>query len=73
MKKKSNLIRLTLYVLQNYKFSLLTVMICILISSVTTLLSTLFTKTLIDDYIVPLTQMDNPEYSSLLQTLIKLG
>ena len=65
--------RLTKYVLQNYKFSCLAVMACIAISSVTTLVSTLFTRTLIDDYIVPLTQVDNPEYASLAQALFKLG
>ena len=46
---------------------------CIAITSVTTLASTLFTRTLIDDYIVPLTQAANPEYTALWQTLFKLG
>ena len=46
---------------------------CIAITSVTTLASTLFTRTLIDDYIVPLTQSANPEYTALWDTLIKLG
>ena len=71
--KRQILWRLTKYVLQNYKFSCLAVMACIAISSVTTLVSTLFTRTLIDDYIVPLTQVDNPEYASLAQAMIKLG
>ena len=65
--------RLAKYVLSDYKFSILTVLVCIAITSVTTLASTLFTRTLIDDYIVPLTQMANPEYTALWQTLIKLG
>ncbi len=65
--------RLAKYVLSDYKFSILTVLVCIAITSVTTLASTLFTRTLIDDYIVPLTQVANPEYTSLLQTLFKLG
>ena len=65
--------RLTKYVLGNYKYSIITVLVCIAVTSVTTLASTLFTRTLIDDYIVPLTQTANPEYSSLWQTLIKLG
>ena len=60
-------------VLSDYKFSILTVLMCIAITSVTTLASTLFTRTLIDDYILPLTQAANPEYSALWQTLIKLG
>ena len=65
--------RLAKYVLSDYKLSILTVLVCIAITSVTTLASTLFTRTLIDDYIVPLTQMANPEYTALWQTLIKLG
>ena len=65
--------RLTKYVLSNYKYSIITVLVCIAITSVTTLASTLFTRTLIDDYITPLTQMANPEYTSLWQTLFKLG
>ena len=71
--KKDTLLRLLRYVLRNYKFSLITVAVCIIITSITTTLSTLFTRTLIDDYIVPLTQMDNPQYSSLAQILFKLG
>ena len=65
--------RLAKYVLSDYKFSILTVLVCIAITSVTTLASTLFTRTLIDDYIVPLTQAANPDYTALWQTLIKLG
>ena len=65
--------RLTKYVLSDYKFSIVTVLVCIAITSVTTLASTLFTRTLIDDYIVPLTQAANPEYTALWDTLIKLG
>ena len=65
--------RLTKYVLSDYKFSILTVLVCIAITSVTTLASTLFTRTLIDDYIVPLTEAAHPEYASLAEVLIKLG
>ncbi|MBR3445419.1 MAG: ABC transporter ATP-binding protein [Prevotella sp.] len=71
--KKGVLLRLTRYVLKNYRFSCLTVAFCILVTAVTTLTSTLFTRTLIDDYIVPLTQTDNPQYGSLAQALLTLG
>ncbi len=71
--KRSTLWRLTKYVLKDYKFSIGTVLVCIVITSVATLSSTLFTRTLIDDYIVPLTQVANPEYASLAQALFKLG
>ncbi|SEE16072.1 ATP-binding cassette, subfamily B [Prevotella aff. ruminicola Tc2-24] len=65
--------RLTKYVFSNYKYAIVTVLICIAITSVTTLASTLFTRTLIDDYIAPLTQTSDPEYTSLRQALFKLG
>ena len=71
--KRAVIWRLTKYVLQDYKFSILTVLVCIAITSVTTLASTLFTRTLIDDYIVPLTKVASPEYYSLSQALFKLG
>ena len=67
------MLRLFGYVMRNYRFSILTVLACIVVSSITSLASTLFTRTLIDDYIVPLTQVANPEYASLMQTLFKLG
>ena len=65
--------RMARMVLSDYKFSIGVVLVCIVVTSVTTLASTLFTRTLIDDYIVPLTQTDNPEYHSLAQVLFKLG
>ena len=65
--------RMARMVLKDYKFSIGVVLVCIVVTSVTTLASTLFTRTLIDDYIVPLTQTDNPEYHSLAQVLFKLG
>ena len=71
--KKDVLIRMVAFVWQHYRWQLLLVLLCIIISSLTSLVSSLFTKTLIDDYIVPLTEMDNPAYASLAQTLFKLG
>jgi len=70
---RSMLWRMARLVLGDYKFSIGVVLVCIVITSVTTLASTLFTRTLIDDYIVPLTQVDNPDYQSLEQALFKLG
>ena len=65
--------RMARMVLADYKFSIGVVLVCIVVTSVTTLASTLFTRTLIDDYIVPLTQTDNPQFASLEQALFKLG
>ena len=71
--QKKVMLRLFGFVLKNYKFSILTVLVCIVVSSITSLFSTLFTRTLIDDYITPLTQTANPEYASLAQALFRLG
>ena len=71
--KRGTLLRLFRYVMKNYKFSFVVVAACILITSVTTLVSTLFTRTLIDDYILPLTQVDNPDYAPLARTLFILA
>lgn len=71
--KRATMLRMSAFVLKHYKWLMLVVMVCILVSSLTSLVSSLFTRTLIDDYIVPLTQAENPAYTSLAQTLFKLG
>ncbi len=69
----ATLMRLLRYVLQNYKGFILLSLACIVVASLTSLASTLFTRTLIDDYIIPLTQAANPEFASLAQALFRLG
>ena len=71
--KRDVLMRMVSFVWHHYKWTMLLVLVCVFVSSVTSLISSLFTKMLIDDYIVPLTQTDKPEYASLAQTLFKLG
>ncbi len=71
--KRSTLWRLFKIVMQNYKFSFVAVAVCIVVTSCTTLASTLFTRTLIDDYIAPMMGQAHPDYGPLGQTLIKLG
>jgi len=65
--------RMLKMLLGNYKWSLLIVAICILVTTATTLTSTLFTRTLIDDYITPLSVADNPDFGPLAVTLFKLA
>ena len=57
----------------NYKWSLLLVAVCILVTTATTLTSTLFTRTLIDDYIAPLSEAASPDFGPLAVTLFKLA
>ena len=71
--QKTTLLRMVAFVWHYYKWQMMLVMACILVASLTSLVSSLFTRTLLDNYIVPLTQVDNPEYASLAQTLFKLA
>ncbi|MBR6181191.1 MAG: ABC transporter ATP-binding protein [Prevotella sp.] len=71
--KKATLLRLFKFVVKDYKFSFITVFVFIIVSSCATLMSTLFTKTLIDDYIKPLQGVDNPDFSPLAAALLKLA
>lgn len=73
LKNKQELMRLVRYILDRYRAWLGVVIICILVSSAASITSTLFIKTLIDDYVMPLTQVDNPEFASLAQALFKLA
>ena len=47
--------RVLRYVLKNYKFHCIAVLLCILGSALASVQGVLFTQSLIDDYIVPLT------------------
>ena len=69
----ASLKRMIGYILKNYKFSCVAVVGGIFISVLTTLCATLFMQRLIDDYILPLTQMAVPDYGPLAQALISLG
>ena len=71
--KKATLLRLFKFVMKDYKFSFITVFVFIIVSSCATLMSTLFTKTLIDDYIKPLQGVANPDFSPLAAALLKLA
>ena len=71
--QRATLQRMFTFVMKHYRWAIVVVLACVFISSITSLISSLFTKTLIDDYIVPLTQVENPQYQSLAQTLFKLA
>ena len=61
--------RVVRYITQYYKWSFLIVILCILGSSLVIRRGTLFMQTLIDDYIVPLTQSASPDYGPLAHAL----
>ena len=61
------------YMLKDYKFSFFMVVVCILGSALATLRGTLFMQSLIDDYIVPLTRAQIPDYSALAGALLSVA
>ena len=61
------------YMLKNYKFSFFLVVVCILGSALATLRGTLFMQSLIDDYIVPLTQAQTPDFAPLAGALLSVA
>lgn len=61
------------YLLWDYKFSFFIVVVCILGSALATLRGTLFMQSLIDDYIVPLTQAQTPDFSKLAAALVAVA
>ncbi len=65
--------RLLSYVFQNYGAACILVVICILISVLANVQGTLFLKTLIDVYIMPLIGSDNPDFSGLLHAIVRVG
>ena len=61
------------YMLRDYKISFLMVAACIFGSALSTLRGTLFLQSLIDDYIVPLTQTRTPDFSGLAAALVSVA
>ena len=57
------------YILKYYKKTFIIVLICVVISSVASVAGSLFLQTLIDDYITPLLEVDNPVYTGLLKMI----
>ncbi|MCC8183061.1 MAG: ABC transporter ATP-binding protein/permease [Clostridiales bacterium] len=61
------------YVTKTYKGCCIIVVLCILITALTTLAATLFMRTLIDDYIGPLVAAATPDFAPLAQALMRLA
>jgi len=73
LKKDSTVFRLFRYIFKHYKVNFIVVLLCILVASLTSLASSLFTRTLIDDYITPMTAAAAPDFAPLAVALTKLG
>ena len=65
--------RLLKHMFRNWKWTLLSVALLIVVSTLCTLAMTLFTRTLIDGYILPLSEQADPDFNPLGIALIKLS
>ena len=57
------------YLVKNNKIALGVVVLCLILSTISSVAGNLYLQTLIDDYIIPLTQTDNPVYTSLIKAI----
>ncbi len=65
--------RLLSYVLKEYKFLFVIVIICIFISSLSNVAGTLFLRNLIDDYITPLLNKTGADFGPLLKAILTIA
>ncbi|MFV0400923.1 MAG: ABC transporter ATP-binding protein [Oscillospiraceae bacterium] len=65
--------RLMGYIISEYKWRFLLVLVCILISSLAGVAGSLFIRTLIDDYITPLMGQQNPSFAGLMAAIIQMA
>ena len=71
--KGETISRLIKYIFKDYKKQFTVVCLCIIVSAITGVCGTLFIKTLVDDYITPLMQVENPVYTGLLKAIGIMG
>ncbi len=65
--------RLMKFVLKDYWAAGVIVLICIVVSVLASVQGTMFTRTLIDDYIVPLIGQQNPDFSGLVAAITRVA
>ena len=65
--------RLLAFIMKRYKFRYLFVIVCIAISSVVQVIGTMFMRTLIDDYIIPMTDGRLTSFQPLIQALATIA
>lgn len=65
--------RLLRLIWERYKWWLIVVFFCILISSIAGVIGSLFLQVLIDNYIVPLEKMAHPDFSGLFRAILQMA
>ena len=61
------------FVAKNYLLQCIVVLVCIVLTVFSTIQGTMFMKTLIDQYIMPLMQQTVPDYTDLLHAIIRVA
>lgn len=61
------------FVAKNYLLQCIVVLVCIVLTVFSTIQGTMFTKTLIDQYIMPMMQQTVPDYTELLHAIIRVA
>ena len=64
--------RVVSYMLHYYRWAFILVILCILVSSVATVIGATFPQTLVDDYITPMIASHSTDFSGLAQALVRL-
>ena len=67
---KKTLKRLLAFIMKRYKYRYMIVMVCIAISSIVSVIGTLFMKALIDDYIIPMVDGRVQSFEPLIRALL---
>ena len=65
--------RIMAEVFQHYLPHCILVLVCIIVSALANVQASLFLKTLIDDYIVPMTKQATPDFGPLAGALVRIG
>ncbi len=66
---KATIKRLSGYILKDHKWKFILVVLCIIIGSITSVVSSLFIKTVISDYIQPMLANNSADFSGLLKQI----
>ena len=69
---KKTVFRLLSY-FKNYKFAVTLVMICLVLTALSSVVGMTFLQTIVDDYVTPLLKVDNPDFSGLAGVVLQMA
>ena len=72
-KQSKTLKRLTSYIMSRFKYRFILVFLCIIVTAVVSALSAKFVGNVFDDYISKLIGVSNPDFSSLISAIVRMG